>query len=76
MLRVRSCQYIRRGDYPADYPAIQGDDPQTVLMRGGSVIVTMVLLPRIVDAGHTRTCPGRRRDRRCERTRGCTLPGC
>jgi nitrilase len=26
-------------DYPADYPTIQGDDPQTVLIRGGSVIV-------------------------------------
>jgi nitrilase len=24
---------------PTDYPAIQGDDPQTVLIRGGSVIV-------------------------------------
>jgi nitrilase len=36
---LSACQYIRRGDYPADYPAIQGDDPQTVLMRGGSVIV-------------------------------------
>ena len=32
---LSACQYIRRGDYPA----IQGDDPQTVLMRGGSVIV-------------------------------------
>jgi nitrilase len=36
---VSACQYIRRGDYPADYLAIQGDDPQTVLMRGGSLIV-------------------------------------
>ena len=36
---LSACQYIRRGDYPADYPAIQGDDPQTVLMRGGSLIV-------------------------------------
>jgi Carbon-nitrogen hydrolase len=36
---LSACQYIRRGDYPANYPAIQGDDPQTVLMRGGSVIV-------------------------------------
>jgi nitrilase len=36
---LSACQYIRRGDYPADYPAIQGDDPQTVLIRGGSVIV-------------------------------------
>jgi nitrilase len=36
---LSACQYIRRGDYPADYPAIQGDDPQTVLIRGGSLIV-------------------------------------
>ena len=36
---LSSCQYIRRGDYPQDYPAIQGDDPQTVVMRGGSCIV-------------------------------------
>ena len=32
-------QYLRRGDCPAEYPAIQGDDPATVLIRGGSVIV-------------------------------------
>jgi nitrilase len=36
---LSACQFIRRGDYPTDYPAIQGDDPQTVLIRGGSVIV-------------------------------------
>jgi nitrilase len=36
---LSACQYIRRGDFPADYPAIQGADPQTVLIRGGSVIV-------------------------------------
>ena len=36
---LSACQYIRRGAYPADYPAIQGDDPQTVLIRGGSCIV-------------------------------------
>ncbi len=33
------CQYLRRGDCPEDYAAIQGDDPATVLMRGGSSIV-------------------------------------
>jgi nitrilase len=33
------CQYIKRGDYPADYAAVQGDDPETVLIRGGSCIV-------------------------------------
>ncbi|MGH8750876.1 MAG: nitrilase-related carbon-nitrogen hydrolase [Burkholderiales bacterium] len=36
---LSACQYIRRGDYPEDYPAAQGDAPDTVLMRGGSVIV-------------------------------------
>ncbi len=33
------CQYLRRGDCPEDYAAIHGDDPKTVLMRGGSCIV-------------------------------------
>ena len=33
------CQYLTRGDCPPDYAAIQGDDPDTVLMRGGSCIV-------------------------------------
>ncbi len=37
---VSACQYLRRGDCPDDYPAIQGDDPETVLMRGGSSIVS------------------------------------
>ena len=32
----RACQHLRRSDCPADYPAVQGDDPATVLMRGGS----------------------------------------
>ena len=36
---LSAVQYVRRGDCPADYPAIQGDDPSTVLIRGGSVIV-------------------------------------
>lgn len=36
---LSAVQYLRRGDCPADYPAIQGDDPATVLIRGGSVIV-------------------------------------
>lgn len=34
-----ACQYIKRGAYPHDYRAIQGDDPETVLIRGGSCIV-------------------------------------
>jgi nitrilase len=36
---LSACQYLTRGDCPADYPAIQGNDPATVLMRGGSCIV-------------------------------------
>ena len=37
---LSACQYIRRGAYPPDYAAIQGADPDTVLIRGGSVIVS------------------------------------
>jgi nitrilase len=37
---LSACQFIRRGDYPADYPAVQGDAAETVLIRGGSVIVS------------------------------------
>ncbi len=33
------CQYLLRKDCPEQYAAIQGDDPETVLMRGGSCIV-------------------------------------
>ena len=33
------CQYLTRGDCPEEYAAIQGDDPGTVLMRGGSCII-------------------------------------
>ena len=36
---LSACQFIRRGDYPADYQAAQGEAPETVLIRGGSVIV-------------------------------------
>jgi nitrilase len=36
---LSACQYIGRGGYPANYPVIQGNNPQNVLMRGGSVIV-------------------------------------
>ncbi len=36
---VLSCnQFTRRGDFPADYAAVQGDDPETVISRGGSLI--------------------------------------
>lgn len=38
---VLSCnQFTRRSDYPDDYRAIQGDDPDTVISRGGSLIVS------------------------------------
>lgn len=36
---LSSCQYLKRKDCPENYDAIQGDDPETVLMRGGSCIV-------------------------------------
>jgi nitrilase len=32
-------QFARRSDYPADYPAIQGSDPATIMSRGGSCII-------------------------------------
>lgn len=36
---ISACQYLTRGDGPADYAPIQGDDPNTVLIRGGSCII-------------------------------------
>lgn len=36
---ISACQYFTRGDGPADYAPIQGDDPSTVLIRGGSCII-------------------------------------
>ncbi|MEN6439570.1 MAG: carbon-nitrogen hydrolase family protein [Syntrophobacter sp.] len=36
---ITSCQYIKRGAFPTDYQAIQGDDPEAVMIRGGSCIV-------------------------------------
>ena len=36
---LSACQHITRGAYPADYDCALGDDPKTVLMRGGSMIV-------------------------------------
>ena len=37
---VLSCnQFALRSDYPDDYPADQGDDPRTVMSRGGSCII-------------------------------------
>jgi nitrilase len=37
---LSACQFARRADYPDAYDAIQGDDPATVLIRGGSCIVS------------------------------------
>jgi len=37
---LSSCQFARRRDYPDDYAAIQGHDPETLLIRGGSCIVS------------------------------------
>jgi nitrilase len=36
---LTACQFIKRGDFPQDYAAIQGNDPNTVIMHGGSCIV-------------------------------------
>lgn len=36
---LSACQYLTRADCPPDYAAFQGNDPNTVLMRGGSCIV-------------------------------------
>lgn len=38
---LAACQYLTRGDIPlTDYPSGLGDAPETVLIRGGSVIVS------------------------------------
>ena len=37
---LSACQFLRRGDCPDDYDAVQGNDPATILMRGGSCIVS------------------------------------
>jgi len=37
---LSSCQFAKRADFPADYAPIQGDDPTTVLIRGGSCIIS------------------------------------
>ncbi len=36
---LSAVQYLTRGQCPEDYPAIQGNDPTTVLIRGGSCII-------------------------------------
>jgi nitrilase len=37
---LSACQYLTRADAPDDYDCIQGDQPGTELIRGGSVIVS------------------------------------
>lgn len=37
---LSACQYLLRSDCPEDYRAVQGDDPATVLIHGGSMIVS------------------------------------
>jgi len=36
---LSACQYLLRSDCPADYQPIQGDAPDTQLIKGGSLIV-------------------------------------
>jgi nitrilase len=36
---LSACQFVRREAYPDDYQPMQGNDPQTVMIRGGGVIV-------------------------------------
>ena len=37
---LSACQHIRRDAYPDDYECVLGDAPDTVLIRGGSLIVS------------------------------------
>ncbi len=37
---LSSCQFARRSDYPTDYDVVQGNVPETVLIRGGSCIIS------------------------------------
>jgi nitrilase len=37
---LSACQYLVRADCPADYRPIQGESPETVLIGGGSLIVS------------------------------------
>lgn len=36
---LSACQLLRRSDCPANYDCIQGDDPKSILIRGGSCII-------------------------------------
>ena len=37
---LSACQFAKRSDFPADYHPLQGNDPDTVLIRGGSCIIS------------------------------------
>lgn len=37
---LSACQHITRDAFPADYDCALGDEPSTILMRGGSLIVS------------------------------------
>ncbi len=37
---LTACQHITRGAYPADHESALGDEPGTVMMRGGSAIIS------------------------------------
>lgn len=37
---LSACQYLTRADCPDDYDCVQGNDPATELIRGGSVIIS------------------------------------
>jgi len=39
---LSACQYLLRSDCPNDYAPIQGSDPKTALIKGGSVIVSPI----------------------------------
>jgi nitrilase len=36
---LSACQHLTRGAFPADFDCALGNDPETILMRGGSMIV-------------------------------------
>lgn len=37
---LSSCQFMRRGDFPDEFATIFGNDPDTLLSRGGSCIIS------------------------------------
>jgi len=36
---LTACQYMKRGMYSHEHESLLGDDPETVMMRGGSAII-------------------------------------